>query len=113
MYGSVVWNPHLGCDKLLLERMLKCFLRRVERRCHLTPKALSDVVPTMADRLRRADLQYLRTLVKRKTVLFDELFSLEALPLRRGFRFQPNFAARTGRVRGLYPWRIAQLINDL
>ena len=111
MYGSIIWSPHLRCDKLLLERMLKFFLGRVGERCRLSPKSLSDVVPTMADRLRRAELQYLRTLLRMEAGLFDKLFNLQASPVRRGFKFQPRFVARTERVRGLYLRRVAELIN--
>ena len=109
VYCCHIWSSCLQRDMLVLEKMQRRFLKRVEWRCNLPRNSLEFM--SVCDRVRDHDARYLRRLIKSET-LFDELFKLRATDTRRGFVLETTFLPRTVLIERMFPSRVAKMINS-
>lgn len=109
MYACQVWSPGRAGDFVLLERMQRRFLRRVEFRCNL-PRHSIEIV-SVEERFRTLDMRMFNRIMENEE-FFDMMFDLSASRSRRGFILKPKVVARTSRVSNLFPWRIVKMINQ-
>ena len=108
LYASAVWNPTALGAVAKIRKLQRRFLSRVEFRCLLEPNSLEMV--DIVDRLDKADMRALRSLVAREEWL-DQFFVLHATTSRR----RPSIASlsrpRTVKLQQQFAWRVVDKVN--
>ena len=108
LYCSEVWSPHLSCEKVLLEKVQRRFLKFVARRCGVDPSSFS--LPTIESLHRQADLRTFQKMVR--TGEAAEFFRVTVNNRRSQCTYDPIAIANSDVVNNLFAWRTARSIRN-
>ena len=108
LYCSQVWTPYLSKDVSALEKVQHNFLRRVAKRCSISPHSIS--LPSIRSLHEAADVRLFNQL---SILGLDvHIFNIYFVNLRRNRLIQSTEVARSERVNNLFSWRVPRLLRN-
>ena len=108
LYCSVIWSPHLSCEKALLERVQTRFLKFLSRRCGVEPASLT--LPSIESLHRLADIHTFQSLVRNGEAA--NFFRITENSRRSRCTYDPITLGTNDTVNNLFAWRTARLLRN-
>jgi len=104
-YASPVWSPGLLKDQRSLQKMQRCFIRRVAFQCGVDKSSIEykDILHTLYE----ADGAMFQTILA-DDFRAEKFFNVYPTTSRRGINVQPKCIATKSCINNLFSWRVSR-----